>query len=78
MAALAELARSIGLETPAIGHLQRLVASWGLLSDLCFSDLLLYVRVPGEESTVAFWTIIVAMSVTLSGLLYYFRKRGFL
>jgi magnesium transporter len=36
------------------------------------------VRVPGEESTVAFWTIIVAMSVTLSGLLYYFRKRGFL
>jgi magnesium transporter len=36
------------------------------------------VRVPGEESTVAFWTIIAVMAVTLSGLLYYFRKRGFL
>src|SRR4051794_11181252 len=36
------------------------------------------VRVPGEESTVAFWTIIVAMVMLLSGLLYYFRRRGFL
>jgi two-component sensor histidine kinase len=42
MATLAELARSIGLEAPAVAHLQRLVTSWGLLSDLCFSDLLLY------------------------------------
>src|SRR4051812_11225737 len=36
------------------------------------------VHVPGEESTVAFWTIIVAMVMLLSGLLYYFRRRGFL
>ncbi len=42
MATPADLARSIGLESAAVGHLQRLVASWGLLSDLCFADLLLY------------------------------------
>ncbi|MDQ3643740.1 MAG: histidine kinase N-terminal domain-containing protein, partial [Actinomycetota bacterium] len=68
MAALAELARSIGLETPAIGHLQRLVASWGLLSDLCFSDLLLYVpTVPGDLST---FTILGQVRPTTSQTLY--------
>src|SRR3954469_5379481 len=36
------------------------------------------VRVPGEESFAAFWIVIFAMGVTLGGLLYYFRKRGFL
>jgi magnesium transporter len=36
------------------------------------------VRVPGEQSIAGFWTIIAVMFVTLSGLLYYFRKRGFL
>ncbi|MGV3759321.1 MAG: sensor histidine kinase [Actinomycetota bacterium] len=43
MASLAELARShTNLEAGAISHLQRLVAGWGLLSDLCFADLLLF------------------------------------
>ena len=44
MASLAEFARvHTRLGTPQIDHLQRLVASWGLLADLCFADLLLFV-----------------------------------
>jgi len=43
MAALAELARSrTPLREDGIEHCQRLVRSWSLLSDLSFSDLLLY------------------------------------
>ncbi|MGI8624513.1 MAG: CorA family divalent cation transporter [Solirubrobacteraceae bacterium] len=36
------------------------------------------VHVPGQGSMTAFWIVIAFMGVTLSGLLYYFRKRGFL
>jgi two-component sensor histidine kinase len=51
VATLSDLARSIGLEPPAVAHLQRLVASWGLLSDLSFADLLLYAPIaPGDAS----------------------------
>jgi two-component sensor histidine kinase len=43
MASLAELARFFTrLDTPSIVHLQRLAASWGLLADFCFADLLLF------------------------------------
>jgi two-component sensor histidine kinase len=43
MASLTELARlNTSLDAPAISHLQRLVAGWGLLADLCFADLLLF------------------------------------
>ena len=43
MASLAEFARvHTRLASPEIDHLQRLVASWGLLADLCFADLLLF------------------------------------
>ena len=31
------------LDRAEIGHLQRLVASWGMLADFCFADLLLFV-----------------------------------
>ncbi len=54
MYSLAELARvHTGLREPEIDHLQRLVADWGLLADLSFSDLLLYAAcneepAPGE------------------------------
>jgi two-component sensor histidine kinase len=51
MASMVELARSTDLDSAALAHVQRLVASWGLLADLCFADLLLYVpqsRRPGE------------------------------
>jgi two-component system, sensor histidine kinase PdtaS len=51
MATTPELARYYTtLETGAIEHLQRLVASWGLLADICFADLLLWARVdPGRK-----------------------------
>ncbi len=35
--------RNAGLDPMARRHLERLMASWSLLADLCFSDLLLYV-----------------------------------
>ncbi|HEX8581739.1 MAG TPA: histidine kinase N-terminal domain-containing protein, partial [Acidimicrobiales bacterium] len=42
MASLAELARqTTDLEPGEVAHLQRLVASWGLVADFCFADLLL-------------------------------------
>src|SRR5690554_1629416 len=50
MASLAELARThTDLRPDAISHLQRLVAGWGLLSDLCFADLLLFVPTRDAE-----------------------------
>lgn len=43
MATLAELAEEqAGLHGPVVDHLQRLVGGWGVLSDLSFSDLLLF------------------------------------
>jgi two-component sensor histidine kinase len=43
MAGLLELARGhTPLDDVQIDHLQRLAASWGLLADLCFADLLLF------------------------------------
>src|SRR5436305_14639322 len=43
MAAFDELARAhTDLDAQAVLHLQRLVASWSLLADLCFADLLLF------------------------------------
>src|SRR5438270_5000413 len=46
MASLAEPLRSgTRLDGPRQTHLQRLVASWGPLADLCFADLLLFVPV---------------------------------
>src|SRR5437899_9731241 len=50
MATLGELARlNTRLDGPALGHLQRLVVSWGMLADLCFADLLLFVPVTSGE-----------------------------
>src|SRR5579872_1628703 len=42
------------LAEPVVTHLQRLIAGWGVLSDLCFADLLLFVPVqgPGERFVV--------------------------
>ncbi|MBI2709382.1 MAG: sensor histidine kinase [Actinobacteria bacterium] len=46
MASLAEIARTrTSLAPHELDHLQRLVASWGMLADFCFSDLLLLVPV---------------------------------
>ena len=52
MATLADLvAEHTELEEPAITHLQRLVAGWGVLADLCFADLLLFVPVMGSSES---------------------------
>ena len=50
MASLAELLRgNTMLDASRQGHLQRLVASWGPLADLCFADLLLFVPIAGRD-----------------------------
>jgi len=52
MASLAELARFFTrIDARAQAHLQRLVASWGLLADFCFADLLMFAVVgqPRED-----------------------------
>ena len=44
MATLAELTRQhTSLSREQTAHLQHLVSEWGMLADLCFADLLLYV-----------------------------------
>src|SRR3546814_15990913 len=46
MASLIELARTLTpLDGPESQQMQRLAASWGLLADFCFSDLLLFAPV---------------------------------
>jgi len=51
MASTAELARvHTTLSEPAVNHLQRLVATWGLLADLCFADLLLFFPVTRSDA----------------------------
>jgi two-component sensor histidine kinase len=50
MATLAELVQEhTDLEGPVVAHLQRLVAGWGVLSDLCFADLLLFAPLRGRS-----------------------------
>ena len=54
MATLVELvAEHTELDGPVVAHLQRLVAGWGVLSDLCFSDLLLFVPVTVRDDVDA-------------------------
>jgi len=49
MATLADFAREhTRLDAGEVSQLQRLVASWGLLADLCFADLLLFAQVDRE------------------------------
>ena len=49
MATLAELVEEYTeFDTPVVDHLQRLVGGWGVLSDLCFADLLLFAPVKGS------------------------------
>ena len=51
MASLAEIVRKQSRLTLAeIMHLQRLVASWNMLADFCFSDLLLFVPLSSRGS----------------------------
>lgn len=67
MAGLTELARfRTELGSWQIDHLHRLVASWGLLADLCFADLLLFAPVdPAGEHLIVLGQIRPATSQTL-------------
>jgi two-component sensor histidine kinase len=50
VASLAELARiHTDLDGPRIAHLQRLAATWGLLSDFSFADVLLFAPTRGSD-----------------------------
>jgi two-component sensor histidine kinase len=52
VATFADLVRQqTDLDEPVVAHLQRLVASWGTLSDLCFADLLLFAPAVGREDS---------------------------
>jgi two-component sensor histidine kinase len=50
-------------------HLARLVASWGMLADLCFADLLLFMPTPGADA--ARFTVIGQMRPTTSQTLHH-------
>jgi len=51
VASLEEIARTqTDLGEGAVAHLQRLIASWGIVADFCFSDLLLFVPTDPEGS----------------------------
>ena len=53
MTSLADLSRQhSSLDGDYIYHLQRLGAEWGFLADLCFADLMLYVRSNDEKWVV--------------------------
>ena len=69
---LAELARQSSLSGSELSHLQRLVASWSLLSDLCFADLLLFVPVAGQGQGEATEKFLIAGQIrpTTSQTLY--------
>ncbi|MBW3668065.1 MAG: PAS domain-containing sensor histidine kinase [Actinobacteria bacterium] len=54
MSTPAELAQQTSLDSAALGHLQRLMGSWGMLADLCFADLLLFVPVKTGEGFLVF------------------------
>lgn len=49
MATFSSLAKKAVLDEIDMLHLQRLRSSWGMLADLCFSDLVLYVPLRPEE-----------------------------
>jgi two-component sensor histidine kinase len=50
-------------------HLKRLMASWGMLADLCFADLLLFVPAPGPDN--ARFTVVGQMRPTTSQTLHH-------
>ncbi len=66
MATLAELIQDhCGAQPGVVTHLQRLVAGWGMLSDLCFADLLLFVPVRDSADFVVVGQVRPTTSQTL-------------
>lgn len=71
MASLAELSRQhTDLRPPEVDHLQRLVAAWGLLADLCFADLMLFGGVLGDEGEVVGLVVLGQVRPTTGQTLY--------
>ena len=69
MASLAELLRAhSSLDAASQGHLQRLVASWGPLADLCFADLLLFL--PVEEDGESKFMVVGQVRPTTNQTVY--------
>jgi two-component sensor histidine kinase len=67
---LLELARLTNLDEPSVDHLQRLVASWGFLADLCFADLLLFVPTAGDKPPGDEFIVVGQIRPTTSQTLY--------
>ena len=66
MATLGELCRQhTSLTRDEINHLKQLVSEWGLLADLCFADLLMYV-----PSTDSEWLIVAQVRPATGQTLY--------
>ncbi len=68
MATLVELAADATTLAPnEVVHLQRLVAAWGLVADLCFADLVLYAR---SEMAKDRYVVLAHVRPTTSQTLY--------
>jgi len=66
-----ELARlHTALEPTGLGHLKRLVGAWGMLSDLCFADLLLFVPVAAQGGSGARFIVLGQVRPTTSQTLH--------
>jgi hypothetical protein len=66
MSTLGELCRQhTSLTRDEINHLKQLVSEWGLLADLCFADLLLYV-----PSTDSEWLIVAQVRPATGQTIY--------
>ncbi|HEY7628455.1 MAG TPA: histidine kinase N-terminal domain-containing protein [Ilumatobacteraceae bacterium] len=67
MATLGELCRQqTSLSRDEIKHLQQLVSEWGMLADLCFADLLLYV----PSGTDSEWLIVAQVRPATGQTIY--------
>jgi two-component sensor histidine kinase len=67
MPTLAEIAHDqTELNVDAIGHLTALVSEWGMLADLCFADMLLYVPNSANE-----WLIVAQVRAATGQTLYH-------
>lgn len=72
MATLGELTRQhTQLNRDEVDHLQRLIGEWGLLADLSFADLLLYV--PGTDGT---WYVVAHVRPATGQTIYHYDYVG--
>jgi two-component sensor histidine kinase len=70
VATLQDIARLTCLDDPEVEHLQRLVATWGFLADLCFADLLLFVPTEGQRESIEKFIVVGQVRPTTSQTLY--------